>query len=100
MKWSVLTLFYISIYRSTQERYSVFSSMIVKSTPVFPIFSVGRNEHKFVIYLTVKVFTGSILIEYSVVHPEWILKHDYSTKIETLFFWAFIPSDTSVRHFI
>ena len=75
-------LFYLFIYS-------------VKSPPVFPIFSVRRNKHKFVIYLTVKVFTDNILIEYSVVHPAWILKHDYSTKIETLFFLDFY----SVRHF-
>ena len=70
MKWRVLTLFFINMYRITQERYSIFLSMIVKSTPVFPVFSVGRNEHKFVICLRVKAFTCSILIEYSVVHPE------------------------------
>ena len=68
MKWRVLTLFYINMYRITQERYSIFLSMIVKSTPVFPIFIVGRN--KFVICLRVKVFTCNILIEYSVVHPD------------------------------
>ena len=95
MKWRVLTLFCINMYRITQERYSIFLSMIVKSTPVFPVFSVGRNEHKFVICLRVKVFTCNILIEYSVVHPEWTLKHDYSTKIRTLFFLDF----HSVRHF-
>ena len=70
MKWGVLTLFCINMYRITQERYSIFLSMIVKSTPVFYVFSVGRNEHKFVICLRVKVFTCNILIEYSVVHPE------------------------------
>ena len=61
MKWRVLTLFCINMYRIT---------VIVKSTPVFPVFSVVRNEHKFVICLRVKVFTCNILIEYSVVHPE------------------------------
>ena len=80
MKWRVLALFYISMYRITKERYSIFLFMIVKSTPVFPVFTVGRYEHKFVIYLRVKLFTYNILIEYSVVHPEWTLKHDYSTK--------------------
>ena len=45
MKWRVLTLFFINMYRITQERYSIFLSMIVKSTPVFPVFSVERNEH-------------------------------------------------------
>ena len=95
MKWRVLTLFWINMYRITQQRYSVFLSITVKSTPVFPVFSVGRNEHKFVICLRVKVFTCNILIEYSVVHPEWTLKHDYSTKIRTLFFLDF----HSVRHF-
>ena len=45
-KWRVLTLFCINMHRITQER-SIFLSMIVKSTPVFPVFSVGRNEHKF-----------------------------------------------------
>ena len=45
MKWLVLTLFCINMYRITQERYSIFLSIIVKSTPVFPVFSVGRNEH-------------------------------------------------------
>ena len=94
MKWCVLTLFCINMYRITQERYSIFLSMIVKSTPVFPVFSVGRNEHKFVICLRVKVFTCNILIEYSVVHPERTLKHDYSAKVETNF------SDFhSVQHF-
>ena len=48
-----------------QECYSIFLFMIGKSTPVFPVFSVGRNEHKFVICLRVKVFTCNILIEYS-----------------------------------
>ena len=70
MKWLVLTLFCINMYRITQELYSIFLSMTVKSTPVFPVFSVGRNENKFVICLRVKVFTCNILIEYSVVHPE------------------------------
>ena len=42
MKWRVLTLFRINLYRITQERYSIFLSMIVKSTPLFPVFSVGR----------------------------------------------------------
>ena len=70
MKWCVLTLFCINMYRITQERYSIFLSMIVKSTPVFPVFSVGRNEHKFAICLRVKVFTCNILTEYSVVRPE------------------------------
>ena len=72
MKWGVLTLFCINMYRITQERYSIFLSMIVKSTPVFYVFSVGRNEHKFVICLRVKLFNilGNILTEYSVVHPE------------------------------
>ena len=95
MKWRVLTLFCINMYRITQERYSIFLSMIVKSTPVFPVFSVGRNEHKFVIFLRVKVFRCNILTEYSVVRPEWTLKHDYLTKIGTLFFLDF----HSVRHF-
>ena len=70
MKWPVLTLFCISMYRITQECYSIFLSIIVKSTPVFPVFSVGRNGHKSVTCLRVKVFTCNILIEYSVVHPE------------------------------
>ena len=87
MKWRVLTLFCINMYRITQECYSIFLSMIVKATRVFPVFSVLRNEPKFVIYLRVKVFTCNTLIEYSVVHPEWTLKHDYSTKIGTLFFF-------------
>ena len=52
--------------------------MIVKSTLNFPVFSVGRNKYKFVICLRVKVFMCNILIEYSAVHPEWTLKHDYS----------------------
>ena len=95
MKWRVLTLFCINMYRITQERYSIFLFMIVKSTPVFLVFSVGRNEDKFVICLRVKVFRCTILIEYSVVHPEWTLKHDFSTKIGTLFFLDF----HSVRHF-
>ena len=72
MKWRVLTLFCINMYRITQERYSIFTQKryTVKSTPVFPVFSVGRNEHKFVICLRVKVFTCNILIQYSVVHLE------------------------------
>ena len=70
MKWRVLILFCINIYRINQERYSVFLSMTVKYTPVFPVFSVGRNEHKFEICLRIKVFTCNILIEYSVLHPE------------------------------
>ena len=94
MKWSVLALFCINMYRITLERYFIFSFMIVKSTPNFPAFSVGRNEHKFIICLRKKLFTCNILIEYSVVHLEWILKHDYSTKIGTLFFLDF----HSVRH--
>ena len=69
MKCRVLTLFCINMYRITQERYSIFLSTIVKSTPVFPVFSVGRNEHKFLICLRVKMFTWNILIEYSVVYP-------------------------------
>ena len=56
--------------RITQERYSVFWSLTVKSSPYFPAFSVGRNERKFVICLRVKVFTCNILIEYLVVQPE------------------------------
>ena len=47
-----------------QEWYSIFYSWLA-NLPVFPVFSVGRNEHKFVIYLRVKVFTCNILIEYS-----------------------------------
>ena len=62
MKWHVLTLFRINMYRITQERYSIFLSMIVKSTPVFPVFSVGRNEHKFLICLRVKVLVCNVLI--------------------------------------
>ena len=89
MKWHGLTLFWIYMYRITQKRYSVFLSMIVKSTPIFPVFSVGGNEHKFVICLKVKVLTCNILTEYLVMHPEWTLKHDYSTKIGTLFFLNF-----------
>ena len=58
------------MYRITEERYSTFLSVTVKSTPVFPVFSVGQNEHKFVICLRVKVFTRNILTEYSVVRPE------------------------------
>ena len=70
MKWCVLALFCVNMYRIIQERYSIFLSKIVKSTPSFPLFSVGRNEHKFAISLRVKVFRCNILIEYSVVHPE------------------------------
>ena len=68
MKWRVLTLFCINMYRITQELYSIFLSMTVKSTPVFPVFSVRRNEYKFVTCLRVKVFTCNILNQYSVVH--------------------------------
>ena len=39
-----------------------FLSIIVKSTPVFAVFSVGRNEHKFLIYLRATVLTCNILI--------------------------------------
>ena len=95
IKWRVLALFCINMYRNTQECYSTFLSMILKSNPVFPVFSVGRNEHRFVIFLRVKVFTCNILTNYSVVHPEWTLKQDYSSKIGTLFFLDF----HSVRHF-
>ena len=70
MKWHVLILFCSNMYRITQERYFIFLSVIVKSTPVFPAFNVGRNEHKFVICLRVKVFTRNIFIKYLVVHPE------------------------------
>ena len=70
MKWRVLTLFCIKMYRVTQERYSIFLSITVKSIPVFSVFSVGGIERKFVICLTVKVFTCNILTEYSVVHVE------------------------------
>ena len=61
MKWRVLPLICITTYRITQERYSIFSSMIVKSTPVFPVFRVGRDQHKFVVWLRVKVFRDNIL---------------------------------------
>ena len=57
MKWRALTLFCIHMHRIIQEPYFIFLSMIVKSTLFFPVFSVGRNEHKFVICLRVKVFT-------------------------------------------
>ena len=70
MKWRVLTLFWINMYRISQERYSIFLSVIVKFTPVFPVFSVGRNEHKFVISLRLKAYTCNILMQYSVVHFE------------------------------
>ena len=50
IKWRVLTLIYINMHGITQERYSMLS-IIVKSTRVFPVFNVGRNEHKFVICL-------------------------------------------------
>ena len=49
MKWRVLILLCINMYKITQEPYSIFSSMIAKFTPIFPVFSVGRNQHKFVI---------------------------------------------------
>ena len=58
------------MYKISQHRYYIFLSIIVKSTRVFPVFSVGQNEHKFVICLRVKVFTRNILTEYSVVRPE------------------------------
>ena len=70
MKWRVLTLFCINMYRITQERYSIFFIHDCQIYHVFPVFSVGRNEHKFVIFLRVKLFVCNILIEYSVVHPE------------------------------
>ena len=40
MKWHVLILFCINMYRITKERYSIYLSMIVKSTPAFSVFSV------------------------------------------------------------
>ena len=44
MKWRVLTLFCINMYRITQEPYSIFLSMMVKSTPGFSILvSDGMN---------------------------------------------------------
>ena len=96
MKWRVLILCPINMYRITQKRYSLFLSMILKSSPVLFVSSVGgRNEHKFVICSRVKVFTWNILIEYWVVHPEWKLKHDHTTKIGILFFLDF----HSVRNF-
>ena len=70
MKWCVLTLFCIKMHRITQERYSIFLSVTVKSTTVFPVFGVGRNEHKFSICSRVKGFTCNILTEYSEVRPE------------------------------
>ena len=70
MKWRIRTLLCINMFRVTQKRYSIFLSMIIKSTPVFPVFNDGRNEHKFVICLRVKLFMCNILIQYSLVHPE------------------------------
>ena len=70
MKWRALALFCNNMYRITHLYITIFLSMIVKSTPNFPVFSVGRNDNKFVICLRVKVFTCNIFIEYSVVHPE------------------------------
>ena len=58
---------------------------VFKSIPVFPVFSVGLDNHRLVICLRVKVITCNILMEYSVVHTAWTLKHDYSTKIGTFF---------------
>ena len=55
MQWRVLTLFCINMYRIAQECYSIFLPMTVKSTSCFPVFSVGRNEHKYVICLRVHV---------------------------------------------
>ena len=44
MKWRALTLFGINMYKITQERYSTFLCMTVKSTPVFPfLVSDGMN---------------------------------------------------------
>ena len=56
MKWRVLTLFWINMYRITQERYSIFLSVIVKLTPVFPVFSVGRNEHRYSVLIIIVYF--------------------------------------------
>ena len=43
MKWRVLTVFCISMYRITKERYSILLFMIVKST-LFPfLVSDGMN---------------------------------------------------------
>ena len=55
MKWRVLPLFWINMYRITQERYSIFLSVIVKFTPVFPVFS-GRNEHKYSVLIIIVYF--------------------------------------------
>ena len=41
--------------------------------PVCPVFSVGRNEDKFVICFRVKVFTCTVLMEYSVAHLQGTL---------------------------
>ena len=70
MKWRVLALFCINSTELPKNVILFILSMIVKSTSVFHVFSVGRNEHKFAIYLRVKVFTCNILIQYSVVHLE------------------------------
>ena len=56
MKWRVLTLFWINMYRISQERYSIFLSVIVKFTPVFPVFSVGRNEHRYSVLIIIVYF--------------------------------------------
>ena len=56
MKWRVLPLFWINMYRITQERYSIFLSVIVKFTPVFPVFSVGRNEHRYSVLIIIVYF--------------------------------------------
>ena len=56
MKWRVLTLFWINMCRISQELYSIFLSVIVKFTPVFPVFSVGRNEHKYSVLIIIVYF--------------------------------------------
>ena len=70
MKWLVLRYFASECTELPKNVTLFFLSIIVKSTPVFLVFSVGRNEHKFVICLRVKVFTCNILMQYSVVHLE------------------------------
>ena len=70
MKWLVLRYFASKCTELPKNVTLFFLSIIVKSTPVFLVFSVGRNEHKFVICLRVKVFTCNILMQYSVVHLE------------------------------
>ena len=58
MKWHVLTLFYITsaCTELLKNVTLLFLPRIVKFTPVFPVFSVGRNEHKYSVLIIIVYF--------------------------------------------